>query len=173
MEKSEQEIKEWTEENAPLGKQYGYPNCCIKEFCEQPPSSFKGKPTDSDFARYDAGCVNGKFTGFIPCLNHAKQINNGEITLNSLIVNRDKELNPFPFEGYYEDDSLFTQSERLKAISNTIYLLGGSVLVGILISKIFKTNLITPICFSFAATTIGIGYYEIQNIKKTNISSIL
>jgi len=28
----------WYTENAPLGRKLGYPYCCIKEFCDQPPA---------------------------------------------------------------------------------------------------------------------------------------
>jgi hypothetical protein len=69
--------QEWYEINAPFGKDLGYPDCCIKEFCDQPPEYFKGiKPSQDDINRYNAGCINGVFTGFIPCASHAKQILN-------------------------------------------------------------------------------------------------
>lgn len=78
-------IKKWTEENKPIGEMLGYPDCCIKEFCQQPPQLMKGNPTKDDIMRYKAGCINGVFTGFIPCAEHAKQILQGKITLESLI----------------------------------------------------------------------------------------
>jgi hypothetical protein len=93
-------IKEWTEENAPTGKRLGYPDCCIREFCEQPPILMRhSKPSKDDHARYKAGCINGKFTGFIPCKEHAKQIAQGRIRLVDLIdsVKRDNTLPGFPF----------------------------------------------------------------------------
>lgn len=69
----------WYEENAPFGKELGYPECCIKEFCLQPPEVLKySKPTKDDITRYKAGCIDGQFTGFIPCVEHAKQIMNGK-----------------------------------------------------------------------------------------------
>lgn len=90
---------EWYEENAPFGKDLGYPECCINEFCAQPPGSFKGKPSKIDRRRYRAGCINGEFTGFIPCDSHARQIVQGKITLVSLINDRNIIFAPFPFHG--------------------------------------------------------------------------
>lgn len=92
-------IKDWTEENTPIGKNLGYPECCIKEFCQQPPVYIRyHKPTKDDARRYKAGCINGKFTGFIPCKEHAKQITMGKIKLEDLIdvVRRDAFLPDFP-----------------------------------------------------------------------------
>jgi hypothetical protein len=97
--KTMQEHKDaWFEENAPFGKELGYPECCIKEFCDQPPALLKRNKTPSkdDKRRYKAGCINGNFTGFIPCAFHAKEITMGKITLQSLIQNRNKDFNPFP-----------------------------------------------------------------------------
>lgn len=98
--KTDQQLKdEWFAENAPLGKKLGYPDCCIKAFCDQPPVILKrsaGNPSKDDKRRYKAGCINGVFTGFVPCADHAKQITMGKITLESLITNRDKEFAPFP-----------------------------------------------------------------------------
>lgn len=98
--KTMQEHKDaWFEENAPFGRELGYPECCIKEFCDQPPALLKknlGKATKDDKRRYKAGCIDGVFTGFIPCKEHAKQIVMGKITLQSLIQNRNKDFNPFP-----------------------------------------------------------------------------
>ena|ERR1043166_4899858 len=94
-----QKLKDdWFAENAPLGKKLGYPECCIKEFCDQPPALLKSRknPTKDDKRRYKAGCVDGQFTGFIPCARHAKEITMGKITLQSLIKNRDPEFPPFP-----------------------------------------------------------------------------
>lgn len=88
---------EWYKENAPFGKELGYPECCIKEFCMKPPLVLKySTPTKDDINRYNAGCINGQFTGFIPCIQHAKEIMDGKITLASLIKNRNKSFPPFP-----------------------------------------------------------------------------
>lgn len=97
--KLKEHIKKWTEENKPLGEMLGYPNCCIKEFCNQPPIVLEGNilPTDEDQMRYDSACIDGDFTGFIPCFNHAKQIKDGKIKLSSLIKNRDIHFAKFPF----------------------------------------------------------------------------
>jgi hypothetical protein len=91
-------IKKWTNENKPSGEMLGYPDCCITEFCNQPPQLMKGKPTKDDKRRYKAGCINGEFTGFIPCTKHAKQIVQEKITLKSLIDlgKRDLFLPKFP-----------------------------------------------------------------------------
>lgn len=95
----EQHIKQWTDENAPIGHNLGYPECCIKEFCEQPPVLMRhSEPTKNDQKRYKAGCVNGKFSGFIPCKEHAKQILMCKIKLHDLIdvKKRDPNLPVFP-----------------------------------------------------------------------------
>jgi hypothetical protein len=98
MENLKQLQDEWYQQNAPLGKMLGYPECCIREFCAQPPQLLRrSKPTEDDKLRYKAGCVNGEFTGFIPCINHARQILNREITLESLIKNRYPKFLPFPY----------------------------------------------------------------------------
>ena len=88
---------DWYRENAPFGRELGYPECCIKAFCDQPPILLKGKPsTQIDRDRYQAGCINGTFTGFIPCAAHAKEILSGSRTLQSLIKNRNPTFLPFP-----------------------------------------------------------------------------
>lgn len=89
--------QDWYDENAPFGRELGYPECCIKEFCDQPPGILKrSSPSKDDKRRYKAGCIDGKFTGFIPCAYHAKQIISGKITLSSLINGRNNEFPPFP-----------------------------------------------------------------------------
>lgn len=95
-------IKNWTEENEGLGKSLGYPDCCIKEFCEQPPELMKTqKPTKHDKRRYKASCINGVFSGFVPCKVHAKEITTGKITLDSLIDYKIRKL-PFPYSALEE-----------------------------------------------------------------------
>lgn len=97
MKNLQKHIDEWTAENEPLGKKLGYPDCCIKEFCAQPPVLLKHiKPSKDDKRRYNAAHINGQFTGFIPCAFHAKQITTGKITLQSLINGRSSEFPPFP-----------------------------------------------------------------------------
>ncbi len=90
--------EEWFEENAPLGRALGYPDCCIKEFCDQPPVLLKQrkKASKEDIRRYRAGCIGGKFTGFVPCNQHAIEIVSGRITLQSLISNRSLKFPTFP-----------------------------------------------------------------------------
>lgn len=87
-------IKNWTEENAPLGKELGYPACCVEAFCNQPPELLRGKPSKEDKLRYEASHISGEYTGFIPCAKHAKQIKSGEIELGDLIQDR---THPSPF----------------------------------------------------------------------------
>lgn len=90
-------IAEWYKENYPLGKALGYPDCCINAFCNDSPEALKVKKRNgTERIRYDASFINGQYTGFIPCVHHAKQIVNGEITLQSLIKNRDNNFPPFP-----------------------------------------------------------------------------
>jgi hypothetical protein len=87
----------WLKINAPIGKKFGYPECCIKEFCDQPPELMEEMdPGENDIGRYKAGCLEGEFTGFIPCIKHSKMILAGEITLGSLIKDRDENLPEFP-----------------------------------------------------------------------------
>lgn len=91
--------EEWYQENLPSGRAFGYPECCIREFGNQPPELLRNKkPTKDDKRRYKAGCINGKFTGFIPCSEHAKQIVQGKIKLEDLIDygKRDLFLPKFP-----------------------------------------------------------------------------
>ena len=95
--------REWYRINAPLGKQLGYPECCIREFCNQPPEYLRSNyRTADDMIRYRAGQINNKFTGFIPCLSHARMILTKKIQLKDLIKNRDKSLPPFPLVPHYE-----------------------------------------------------------------------
>ncbi len=89
--------KEWFDENAPFGKKLGYPDCCIKAFCDQPPELLKKITlTENDMMRYESACINGVYSGLIPCIRHAKEIISGKITLASLIKNRSAEFPPFP-----------------------------------------------------------------------------
>jgi hypothetical protein len=89
------EVRIWTEMNRPIGERLGFPDCCIKEFCNQPPKSMTGNPTTSDMTRYNSACIGGIFTGFVPCIKHAKEIEIGAITLESLI-NLEKRDLAFP-----------------------------------------------------------------------------
>lgn len=92
-------IENWHRINQPIGQQLGYPQCCIDAFCDLPPELLsKMTPTKNDEIRYKAGCINGEFSGFIPCLDHALQIKNNEIDIQSLVSNRDPNLKPFPQE---------------------------------------------------------------------------
>lgn len=99
-----QKLKDdWFTINEPVGKGFGYPDCCIKEFCAQPPELLKylertkKGPTKDDLRRYHAGCINGVFTGFVPCVSHAKEILSGRITIASLITEtRDRGHGIFP-----------------------------------------------------------------------------
>ena len=89
--------EDWYKENRSLGVFLGYPPCCIREFGMQPPKMMeRTKPTKDDKRRFKAAHVDGFFTGFIPCVRHAKMILNGEATLRGVLVNRNKEAGVFP-----------------------------------------------------------------------------
>jgi hypothetical protein len=107
MENIEELKRDWFEENAPLGTKLGYPVCCILEFCDQPPAILKqAGATKDDLRRFEAAQINGKYTGFIPCKFHAKEILAGRITLASLIKDRSNEFPPFPDYASYTPESL-------------------------------------------------------------------
>ena len=89
-------IPAWTASNAPLGTALGYPECCIKGFCQQPPELMKVvKPSETDKLRLKAAYINDEFSGFIPCAKHAKMILAKEISLSELIQDRTISI-PFP-----------------------------------------------------------------------------
>lgn len=91
-------IQRWTEINTPVGVKLGYPACCIKEFCEQPPELLERiSPTTQDRLRFQAAHVNGSFSGFIPCLKHAHDIIYGNTKLQDIITNRAIDIPNFPF----------------------------------------------------------------------------
>ena len=56
------------------------------------------KPSKDVVDRYKSGCLDGVFTGFIPCSKHAQEVLSGKIKLNDLIQDRDEDLFPFPIE---------------------------------------------------------------------------
>lgn len=66
------------------GKYYGYPQCCIDAFI-------------NDKSNRDQEIHKNQ--GFLPCQEHAKQIKEGKITIESLITNREHN-EPFPFDGH-------------------------------------------------------------------------
>ena len=90
------EIEEWWNQNYPLGKELGYPDCCITAFCNQPPALLNGNATDDDISRFQAGLIDGVFSGFIPCITHARMILSGQITIFDLVTNRNPYFKPFP-----------------------------------------------------------------------------
>lgn len=67
-----------------MGKYFGYPQCCIDEFCTS-------TAWDDNQLKVSYG------TGFKPCRAHAKQIAEGELKLNDLIKDRYCSL-PFPIQ---------------------------------------------------------------------------
>ena len=87
-------VKESTES----GEKYGFPKCCIDAFVAQNPGYMKNrKPTREDLLRFDAAHVNGVFTGFVPCIKHAKMIKLRQTTLSDLIdYETRKDHLPFP-----------------------------------------------------------------------------
>jgi len=92
-----QQLKaKWRKENYSVGKYFGYPECCINEFCELIPELMaESLPDENDTMKLEAGHIDGNFTGFIPCLKHAEQIMKGEVVLKDLIQDR-KEVFEFP-----------------------------------------------------------------------------
>lgn len=94
--KLNEERRNWREENEPYGLSLGYPKCCVDEFCDLPPYLMQRRNvTDEDKLKYAMAHVDGNYTGFIPCIKHAKQIQKGEIKLSDLIQNRDAKHPPF------------------------------------------------------------------------------
>ena len=102
-------IRKWTEENQPIGEMLGYPECCVKAFCDMPPELMTGDPTETDKMRVNAAYINGNYTGFIPCADHAKKVMNCEITLESLVDN-EKRMNN---EQYFIPEFPFAMSNDL------------------------------------------------------------
>lgn len=89
---------QWRRKVEPAGKAYGYPACCIEAFAKATPSMINNGKLDRSDAekRYLASMVDGQYSGFIPCIDHARAVLAGEITLDSLISGRDPSLAPFP-----------------------------------------------------------------------------
>jgi hypothetical protein len=71
--------KKWAE----MGLYFGYPDCCIKDFCE------RGYKTTKE-----QQAVHNNY-GFVPCPKCSQKILNGKETLESLIKNRICKT-PFP-----------------------------------------------------------------------------
>lgn len=90
--------KAWIQESIESGEKYGFPKCCIDEFVSLPPGEMKkNKPTEDHVLRFEMGKINGDFTGFVPCINHARMIQQGKILLSDLIdYNKREEFMPFP-----------------------------------------------------------------------------
>lgn len=92
-----EEDKIWIDTSSFSGIQYGYPQCCIDEFIKCTPSEMSRRnPTQEEKIRLKASMINGKYTGFIPCILHAKQIISGKTTVENLI-NYKKRTVPLPF----------------------------------------------------------------------------
>ena len=63
-----------------LGKYYGYPKCCIKQF---------DKDLMTGLLYVDrTERIKAAKNGFIPCDKHASLINNGHATISSILVKR-------------------------------------------------------------------------------------
>lgn len=90
------ESEYWTR----LGKYFGYPDCCIKDFIKH------GSDQTVDQWAVHRG------TGFIPCRLHAQDIVEGVYSLESLIQNRQHSL-PFPFENKAEKEQFIKQMEEV------------------------------------------------------------
>lgn len=81
---------EWREQNFEVGNDFGYPICCIDEFCKDHPLLLEHLPNtterqNTEKLRYDMSLIDGEETGFFPCLSCAEKIKNGETTLEGLI----------------------------------------------------------------------------------------
>ena len=73
------------------GKFYGYPDCCIDSF-------LSGATTPLELKRVRQRTQDQQKVaqqGFIPCEDHAKQILQGEIKIEDLILATRKESRPF------------------------------------------------------------------------------
>ncbi len=93
--------KRWHDENFNFGIELGYPKCCVDAFCYDCPEALQIFNNIPEFKkdielRYNAALIDGVYSGFIPCTNHAKQILNNEIKLHELIKNRFLLFNEFP-----------------------------------------------------------------------------
>lgn len=90
----------WYDENAPLGRELGYPECCIRAFANDCPEALELPATDREKQwrqiRYLTGHIDGKFTGFIPCKKHAILIALHLRRLRKLIKGRSPLFPPFP-----------------------------------------------------------------------------
>lgn len=95
--KMDQAKAEWREENYDFGISLGYPECCVEQFCNEPPLFLKNtKRRIIDVDRYNSAFINGEYTGFIPCDKHATEIISGKLLLQDLVQNRDDKFRPFP-----------------------------------------------------------------------------
>lgn len=95
------EDKEWIESSVKSGEKYGYPKCCVDAFISQPPSKINSrkKPSPGDVLRFKMGHIDGKFSGFVPCLAHAKMIEANQVTLEELIEKEKRTVRlPFPYD---------------------------------------------------------------------------
>ncbi len=69
-----------------MGEYFGYPKCCIDEWCASHPVFFYMRPEVQQEAERG---------GFIPCLKHSKEIVASKVTHEALIENRICSV-PFP-----------------------------------------------------------------------------
>jgi hypothetical protein len=74
LEVTQEDIDHWKEK----GKYYGYPQCCIDAFCNR---------VDLNLTPAQEQVLDNH--GFIPCHDHALMVIKGELTLESLIENRE------------------------------------------------------------------------------------
>jgi hypothetical protein len=81
-------VKDLNDYYRKVGKFLGYPECCTEAF-------IKVSRLHLELKIEKVRLITGKSSGFLPCLKHAKMIEKGKITLESLIKNR-KVKEPFP-----------------------------------------------------------------------------
>lgn len=99
-----------------VGKFFGYPECCIKEFQQRVMSILEtGRtPTGSDIQ-----AKASENLGFLPCKKHAQEILDGKITLKDLIKDRICEED-FPYSFESEDKVHIHLENYLKAIESPL-----------------------------------------------------
>lgn len=68
-----------------MGEYYGYPQCCVDEWCASHPLFFSERPDVQQMASQE---------GFVPCIKHSEEIMEGKTKVEDLIQNR---ICPLPF----------------------------------------------------------------------------
>lgn len=95
-----------------MGNYFGYPQCCIDNFKQR-------AEIIRETQNYHSTDNQSKVSvgGFVPCEMHADQIANGEITIESLITERECE-HTFPNGGAEYDESDFSLDDLIALLEN-------------------------------------------------------